>query len=186
MGSTTEETYTMTGEVDATLAAIDSDVAGIVKVHGLTADSTGEDVYGLHIAGSVSGLEADISDGAIHIHEGGSWDDFGSPITSGTTYDSDSDGTATLNIYYFDLDFDEVEGKTIIVHNTDGTAVACGVLMSETTSTSTSTTEETYTMTGEVDATLAAIDSDVAGIVKVHGLTADSTGEDVYGLHIAG
>merc|ERR1711988_228001 len=62
------------------------------------------------------------------------------------TYTTDSSGTAALNIYYFDVDFDDVEGKCIIVHDSAGNPILCGVLMVE---------EQTYSVSGDISTSTA-------------------------------
>lgn len=106
----------------------------------VTADSTG-----LSVTGSLTGLEATVT-GGIHIHSGltcdlaedveGHWwnSDIPDPWTT-TTYTSDDAGMAEVSITVTteDLGYDPLEfvGRTVVVHDSTGTRVACGMLIGE-------------------------------------------------------
>merc|ERR1711871_26158 len=107
--------------------------------------SVSADEDSLTMTGTISGLEANVT-GGIHIHEGtscdnaddvgGHWwsDDLEDPWTT-TTYTSDASGDAVVSITVTDdeLGYDprDFAGRTVVVHDQNGTRVACGVFVAE-------------------------------------------------------
>lgn len=93
----------------------------------------------VNLKGSLSGLSASGS-GGIHIHAGSSCDTAGPHYWEGTgadpwttTYTSDADGKASLDVTaspYNDLSIKSTGGRVVVIHDTNEakTRIACGVI----------------------------------------------------------
>ncbi|GBG26932.1 Hypothetical Protein FCC1311_031552 [Hondaea fermentalgiana] len=94
------------------------------------------------ICGTLGNLEPN-SSGGIHVHSGSTceiagphyWEGDGEDPWAGAKWYSDENGVAVLNIStsqpYVALERDSTPGRTVVVHNSEGTRVACEALRVE-------------------------------------------------------
>jgi Cu/Zn superoxide dismutase len=176
------------------------DYSGSLSVNGTIAVT--ETDNGIIMFGTLTGVEASVS-GGIHIHEGVScattsdpgghyFPGMSSDPWSSTTYESNADGLAGVNFKVDSFSLagtNPVAGRVVVVHDSSGTRVACGVLEStvgevvtfgkypdSSTSYDVSGTllVEPYIMGIELTGTLGGLESNAVGGIHIHsGYTVD-------------
>jgi Cu/Zn superoxide dismutase len=174
---------------------------------------------GIHVYGTLAGVEASATGAGIHIHSGVSCDSTSGPgghyypsmsvdpwLT--TTYDSDTTGVATVSLQVEDFSLggtNPVAGRTIVVHDSSGIRIGCGVLQTtagQIVSVGAYPASSTdYTVTGtlvvtnflsnkkngiKIEGTLGGLEASKDGGIHIHsGFTCDET-EDNNGASVVG
>ena len=175
---------------------------------------------GIYVFGTLTGLEASVTGAGIHIHSGVSCATTDGPAGHfypqmdvdpwlTTTYDSNGDGVATVafDVAQFTLtDGWPVAGRTVVVHDSSGTRIACGVLEStagEVSSIGTYPGSSTgYSVLGtalvqpsakgiEIKGTVGGLESSTSGGFHIHSgysvdVTEDNDGVSTVGTSVGG